>query len=195
MKKLVSISSLIAASLLSSHVAAETPNWNYVEASYADLSLDDLDVDTDGFALNGSFEFAENFFLAAGVSDMSKTDDGLRFEYETMSIGLGFNQEIATGTDFYGIVSIEHAEAKLSYGYMSDGDDDNGMGLRLGVRSMVASNVELDASAGIVKIGDESYKLYRLGGQYFFTDNFSAGASFESGEDYDTWMLTGRYSF
>ena len=162
-------------------VFAADLNYNFVQAGYQKVDIDDASEDADGFVVSGSFEVGENVFISAGYSQLEWDEFGISAELDTLSIGVGYHVGISDTVDFYGALSAIRADASVS-GFGSV--DDDGFGATIGLRGMVGDNVELTGSLGYSDIGDFGDGTVIGGGVlYNFTENFSVGLFVEFDED------------
>jgi len=192
--------SLSSSVLADSHISGETstvasPNWNYIQGSYA--SADATGFDLSGVAVNGSRLIGDNFFLMAGYSLLSDDVSGFDFDldYAELSLGLGYRYAVNSSSDVYVAVSYEDRALETSGGGFRDKDSVNGYGVQVGLRSLVTDNIELSGSLGMVSIDSESDTVFGLGANYFFNESFSAGVGYSSSDDIDITSLNVRYSF
>lgn len=189
------LSSLIGLSFIGA-AHAESPSWNYVEAGYAQVDIDNgiIDDDFDGFTLGGSFSFLDDFFIQGQYTDVSDDVANLELDFDWSTVALGYKYGLNDTTDLYGAVSFERVGVELQ----GAGDQtENGYGLTTGVRSMVHEQVELFAEVGYVDIDDADIDgaSFKVGGQYFINDMFSVGADYRTVDDIDMFKVTARYHF
>ena len=138
--------------MLSSAVAmADGLSYSYVQANYQEIDIDfggGADADGDGFAVGGSAEIGEDWFIFAAYStfDLESVVD-----YTTLTAGAGYHSDVSAKTDWFATVGYAEAEVDAS-GFGSA--DDSGFGISLGLRSMVNDNLELYGNIGYVDLGD-----------------------------------------
>ena len=102
------------------------------------------------------------------------------------------NYPFATAVDGVAQLTYENREFDGSGMNM----DENGYGIKLGVRANVVEQVELNGHVRYYDIGDfEDDTLIGVGALYHFNEMFSVGAEFEAGDDVTNWNITGRYNF
>ena len=155
-------------------------NYNYVEAGYQQINLDDdlVDVDGDGFAIGGSFELGENWFIAASYS---KADFDFGIDLDQLAVGFGYHVGISNNVDFYGSLSAIRAEVSAA-GFGSA--DEDGFGATIGVRGMVSDSVELNGSISYSDLGDAGDgTAVGAGLLYNFSDSFALGIFLGAEED------------
>jgi opacity protein-like surface antigen len=191
MKKVVLGSVLLLA--MSSVHAAESPRWDSAALSYqsADLDGDKLN----GFGLSGSKLLGTNVFVSGSYSSVSDKEYGVNWDYNTMSLGLGYRTALTQNTDFFGVVSYEDVELEASSGGFSDSGSENGYGLAVGVRSMLTDKFELNGGFKYIDIAEESDTALSVGALYNFTNQFSAGVGITKSDDIDTVSVSAVYYF
>lgn len=194
MKKVLLSSILSSVLLLSigSVQAAESVRWDS-----ASLSYQSVDIDGDkltGFGISGTKLIGEDFFVAGSYSSVSDDIEflgsNIDFDFNTLSVGIGYRYAISDNSDLFGIVSYQDLEIEASFQGNSDSESDNGYGLQAGIRSLVTDNIELSASLSYVDITDESETGFNLSAMYHFTNQFSAGVGYGKSDDVDTLSLS-----
>ncbi len=192
MKKVVLVSALLLS--LGTAQAAESPRWDRASISYQSVDIDDDDKLT-GFAVSGSKLLGEDFFVVGSYGNASDDIEGIEFDFNTLSVGLGYRYSISQSADLFGVVSYEDMEIEVSYQGNSASISDNGYGLRVGVRSMLSEKVELSASLQYVDIADETETDFRVSALYSFTEQFSVGVGYSKAGDVDTLSVSAVYFF
>ncbi len=167
-------------------------SYNYVDLGVQRIELDGggIDVDGDGFAVAGSFEIAEDWFLQAayGTADF---DFGV--DLDQTVLGVGYKRATSSTSDVFATVNYVRAEASAS-GFGSV--DDDGFGISVGVRAMLTDSFELNGALGYVDFddgGDET--SVNAGGLYSFTDTFALGFGIDVGDDITSYGIFGRFYF
>lgn len=180
MKKLTMALCAAAALGGAATAAAENPAWTYGQLGY--FRADSVDDTTDGFNLKGSLGIAENFHVQAEYVD-GDIGDNTDIEFDGYTVVLGAHTGVSNSTD--ALVEIRYFD--LSYDLPNNGVDYDGFGLGVGLRHMLADNVEVNARAwwndgegdisGFTDDTDVEDVSLVLGGRYMFTDNVSAGVT------------------
>lgn len=180
----------LAASVSAPVLADDHMSYNFIEAAYIDTEIDDgLDIDGDGFGLNGSIEIAESFFLTASYATQ-EFDAGI--DLDQKSIGLGGYMPLSDTVDLVGSISYVDAEIDSRFGSA----DDNGLGFGVGLRAQVAPNIELEGGVNYVDLDDSGDDTsLALGGRYYFTEEFALGAGVSFGDDVTSWSIGARFEF
>ena len=175
--------------------AAEGPSWTYADASY--WRGDSGEDDSEAYVLEGSFGFADKYhvqgqYLSGEQNPFSVLDDSE--DFDGYRIKAGINPAVTDNTDF--VFQVGYFDLSQELGSGAPDLDIDGYSLTLGLRSMFAEKVELFAYANVdvadldagrfdlsdEGIDDEATEISAIiGGQYFFTDNFSLSLRYEDG--------------
>lgn len=182
--------SIAALGLSGSVLAADGFSYSYAELGYVSSELDDIDVDGDGFALRGSYEFNERFH---GFVEYSDLDYDFDVSGEMLELGAGLAWPLNPNLDFVGTVSYVKAEVDVPF---FGSIDDDGFGLGAGLRSRVMEQLELTGGINYVSFdegGDDT--AFELGARYFLTEMFAIGAGVDFNDDGTAWTLGARLNF
>lgn len=184
--------SCVVLALLSFSVAAtaEGLDYSYVQGSYSQVELDDVDVDGDGFGIGGSFAIADNFAVFGGY----ETGE-LDFDIESTGFQIGglFHTPLSDRVDL--VSSLAYVWTELDAPGFSSVDD-NGFGLGVGLRGMATPKVEWNGGVSYVDFNDGGDDTsFGAGVRYHFTEAFSAGLSGGWGDDSSSYGISGRMSF
>lgn len=158
---------------------AEEPSYSYIQASYVNVDLDSGfgDVDGDGISATASVPINDQWHVFAGYGT-SDFDFGV--DLDEFAIGGGWHRGISERTDFVATlayVSVDASAEGVSF-------DDDGIGLSVGLRSMVNENfevfgtishVDLDAAGDGTSVG--------AGLWYTISGNFAVGVGAEFDDD------------
>ena len=165
-------------------------DYNYFSICYGTTDFDDINVDGDGFGVEGSYAL-NNDYHVFGSYESAGLDFGV--DATTFSAGLGYNRGMTETVDLVARLSYEYIE----FDAPGIGDvDDSGIGLGLGLR--IAASNELELNAGIEHIdysdsgGDTGFAA---AGLYNFTDTFSLGFGGKWSDDVSSYTLSGRFYF
>ena len=190
MKKLV-VSSLLALSAMSTTVMADGLNYTFVQAGYENFKFDDLDnFNPDGFSLKGSYLINENVFAVADYYRVTESRYNTSLELSQASFGIGYRYAANDTTDVFGVLAYENVRAEAGNESMTD----TGYSAQVGVRSLVTSTVELNASFNFIDTG-ESDTFYQVGALYHLNDKLSAGVNYKNYDDAYAYGITMRYAF
>ena len=176
---------LLAGSFLLGSLAAyaDTPSYRYAELVYStgdlDISVDGLgsvDIDQDGFELDGSFSFLDDrFWVFGSYSDLSGDESGVDFDIETGTVGGGFI--LPFGGNASADFSLFYRTDELSALGLSD--DVDGIGFAAGVRGNVADPLELYGRLGYLTGDYEGGFVFDAGGVISLTELFAITVSYE----------------
>ena len=183
--------------LLALAVSVSTPvladndmSYSFIEGAYLDTEIDNgPDIDGDGFGLSGSVELGTNYFLTAGYSTQ---EFNAGVDLDQKSIGFGAYTNLSDTLDLMGTISYVDAEIDTRFG----GADDSGFGLGVGLRAVVAPNIELEGGINYVDLDDSGDDTsLALGGRYYFTEAFALGVGVGFGDDVTSWKIGARFEF
>ena len=179
----------LAASLPFAATAAEGISYNYLEAGY---KASNGDVDADGYALNGSFAFHDNFHVFGGF-DRQEIDHTDR-DVDQYRLGVGYNLAIAPRTDLLARVAYQKLDAGRVLGNALDFD---GWSTEVGVRGLLANNFD-----GYALVGYEDYDggidgdFYgRLGANVSFNPNWGLNGDVKFNGDVTEWFVGPRFTW
>jgi len=185
MLKNIALGSIAALSLVGQAFADDGFSYSYLEANYLNTSLDDADVDGDGFGVNGSIAFNPMFH---GYVEYSNLDfDGTSIN--GWEVGGGINHALNPTIDLIGRLAYVKADVE------GPGDDD-GFAVQAGVRARPAPNFELEGLLHYVDLSDSGDNTaLRANARYFFMPQFAVGAGVEFDDDATTWNVGFRWNF
>ena len=166
--------------------AADGISYNYVEGGYAKTNTDVLDAD--GWALNGSVAFHDNFHLFGGFQ--KQEFDDTNFDFDQYRIGVGYNHPIASKVDLLTRVAYEKVDA----GNLFDVD---GYSMEVGVRGAANAMFEGYALAGWEDYEQADGDFYgKLGAQARFNENWGLAGEvkFIQGGD-QQWFVGPRFTW
>ena len=182
------LSSILATSLFANDVP-----YSYIDVGYASADLGEdggLSVDGDGFALSGSAEFGGNIYGFGGYTSYGLPGGA---DLDFTSLGLGYKYGIGSSTDLN--FEISYRSLGLDAPGFGESEDNSGYGLGIGIRSMVASNVEFGAKLERLDIENDSETFYGINGAYYFNNNWAVSGDLTFSEFFDTFELAVRYKF
>lgn len=172
-------------------MAADGPQYTYVEAGYSWIDFDDFNADGDAFNIGGSLAVTDMFHLFAGYQDGEVEVGSFDIDVSTMQLGGGMNIELSPTVDL--VATAAWVRADLDANAFGSGDDD-GYALGVGVRAMVTPQFELNGGVSYVDVSDDDTAL-SVGAVYSFNEMFAltAGASF--GDNVTSYGIGGRIYF
>jgi|GEM_PF-5362993 len=165
------------------------PNWNYVEAGFVRLNSDSLDGD--GFGMRGSVAVAESWHLFARFDNGSGDVGRNSFDFNSFSVGAGYNFGINDSTDFVARLAYERAEVEV---FRSSGSAD-GYSVFAGVRSQLSDNFTLGAGVAFFDGDEDSSTALQLEAQYAFTPSIAVSLAIEGDDDGQTFFIGPRLNF
>jgi hypothetical protein len=170
--------------------------YSYIEGGYnrADFS----DGNADGYFLDGSFAFNENFYGAASYRKITNDDLGFDVSIDETTINLGYRQAMSDKADFIAEVGY------VNLGFDADGlgsDSSDGYRVAAGFRGMLAPKFEGNIKAYYTKVSDLGDGEFgaRVGGVFHINQTWGIVASYDHTKLFDeginTWGLGVRASF
>ena len=160
------------------------------DLSYSFAELRFVDVDTsggDGFRLAGSYELDGPWIL---VGALTLLDFNNNVDSTLLEIGGGYVWNYSDDFDLFGTVQLVRAEVDTPGGDA----DDSGFAFSAGARGFLAPQFEIRGSVNHINL-DNSDTYLQLAGDYYFTDQVSAGVSLDFAGDVDTFSLGARWYF
>jgi hypothetical protein len=186
----VSRSLFLGLFVFSATAVAEDLNYTFIQGSYGQMEVDDVDVDGDGFGIEGSVALTDRFHLFGGYTT---ADMDFGVDLNQLEAGVGFNSPIAETVDLIASLAYVSAEVEVP-GFGSI--DDSGYGLGLGLRAMVTPVLEVNGDIQYVDFGDGGDDTgFGAGFLYSFTERFAAGLSGDWSDDFSSYQLNARMLF
>jgi hypothetical protein len=186
----VSRSLFLALFVFSATAVAEDLNYNFIQGSYGQIEVDDVDVDGDGFGIEGSVALTDRFHLFGGYTT-ADLDFGI--DLNQLEAGIGFNSPISETVDLIASLAYVSAEVEAA-GFGSV--DDSGYGLGVGLRAMLTPVLEVNGDIQYVDFGDGADDTgFGAGFLYSFTERFAAGLSGDWSDDFSSYQLNARMLF
>lgn len=165
---------------------AQDVSYNYVDAAYARVDIDDFNEDADGFLLRAAIEVTDHVFVFGGYSDLTIDLTGFdvflteNIDLREYDFGVGYAWPVGNASSLYGKLSYVSVETESFFTTV----DDDGYGLALGLRTRPALNVELEGYIDYVDLsdfGDET--TFGAAARFFVTPQFALGAEVAFGDD------------
>ena len=199
MKKVI----IALAAMAASTGALAGPSWTYIDGAYLrGSSAEQAGTDkVQGYELAGSFGFANIWHVSAayGAAENDLGPNAAEVE-DYYNITAGVHPAITDSTDF--VAEIGYTGWSLLNTAVNTGttsQDAKAYDLTVGVRSMLSDSFELngfltyqsgDTDAGS---GPDKFQVFAptVGGQYFFTDNFSVNLAYTWGDVQSTVVSSG----
>lgn len=175
---------------LSATAAAGDFDYNYLSVGYGTTEFDNIDLDGDGFGLGGSYALSPSYHVFAGY-EMSSLDFDV--DMTSWAAGIGWNTDLSPTVDLVTRVSYQYIEIDVP-GFGSE--DENGLGLGVGLRFAASPKLELDAGVDYVDLGNAGDETaFGVGGLYSFTKAFALGLGGSWSDDASSYSVSGRFYF
>jgi len=179
---------------LSLNTFAASPSYDFVKAGYVQADIEDAgDFEPSGFQIQGFKSLNENVYLTGRYGQLGEDVSGVDIDLDYASAGVGYRYGLTQNTDFFGEVTYEYVNIDVELDSIS-GEDDNGYGITAGVRSMLSEQFELRGAIRYIDIEDDE-TAFEIGADYFFTPQFSFGATYVIADDVDLLGVSARYTF
>lgn len=161
--------------------AAQPLTYNYAQGEVMSSEIED--TDGEGLALGISALFAPNLFVIGDFETIDYDDD---IDLQSISAGVGGRMPLQMQgpypVELYGAVTFEHLEIETDGGE----EDDQGLGVRGGIRGEVSPNTELFAEVRLNEYDDADGQFLRLGGLIGVAQNLAVLLAYQTGEyDFD----------
>ena len=180
---------LAAAALMTAQAAFATDvSYDFFELRFVDTEIDDANIDGDGFLIGGSYNISDNWLIIGSYTDIG-FDRGVDASF--LEAGGGYVFPIDPKFDLFATGSIIRAELD---GPNNIDESETGFRIVGGIRSKFTEQFEGRAELNYVDI-DDSDTIIRLGGDFYFTPEFAAGATIDLGGDNDSITFGIRYFF
>jgi opacity protein-like surface antigen len=171
---------------------AEDFSYSFIEAGYVSSEIDDFGLDGSGFALNGSFEFNQNVFGFAGITDVDY-DQGSGVSTTATTVGVGFAWPLGMAVDLVSGLAYERLKLHV------DGEGnatETGFSLNTGLRASISDSLEVTAGVKYTDFGNDidDFTL-GVGGRYYFTPALAGGIDVTDNDDGTAWIISLRYDF
>lgn len=191
MRKYIAASTLMALGA-ATPALAEDFSYSFIEAGYVSGEIDDFGLDGSGFALNGSFEFNQNVFGFAGITDV-EYDQGSGVSTTSTTVGVGFAWPLGTSVDLVSGFAYERLRLHVDGGGSAT---ESGFSLNTGLRASISDSLEVTAGVKYTDFGNDidDFTL-GVGGRYYFTPAFAAGIDVNDNDDGTAWIISLRYDF
>ena len=181
---------LLAGLLVQGMAVSQTVEEQRVGLSYSYAELRFVDVDPgggDGIRLNGSFDLDNNWIIVGGLTAL---DFNNNVDSTVLEFGGGYVWHYSKDFDLLGTLRFVRVEVDTPGGSA----DDNGFAFSAGARGLLAPQFEIRGSVNHINVnGNDTY--LELAGDYYFTEEFSAGVSLEFAGDTDVFTIGARWFF
>lgn len=188
-----SLIALALATILPISAQAGELNYNYVQASY--LDSDFVGESFDGYGVEGSFAFNENFYGSVSYRNVDNGEFDIGFD-ET-ALNLGWRRAMNDKADF--IAEVGYVNVGVDVG--SDSESADGYRVAAGFRGNFNPKFEGNIKVYYTNINDLGDGEFggRVGGVFNINKTWGIVGSYDTtklgGETIDTWGLGVRASF
>lgn len=156
--------------------------------TYAELRFVDVDVSGgDGIRVNGSYELENNWIIVGGLTALDYNNN---VDSTVWEIGGGYVWNYTRDWDLLGTLRLVRSEFDTPGGSAND----TGFAISAGTRGLLTPQFEVRGSVNHINL-DDSDTYLELAGDYYFTKQFSAGASVEFAGDVDAFTIGARWFF
>lgn len=182
---------IIAALIMHSAAAAQTsqqPNLQDLSYSYAELRFVDVDTNGgDGFQLGGSIQLDGPWILVGAITALDYNNNA---DSTLLELGGGYVWNYTNEFDLIGTLTLVRFEVDTFGGDF----DDTGIAFSAGARGLLTPQIELRGSVNHINL-DNSDTYLEIAGDYYFTEQISAGVSLEFAGDLDVLSIGARWFF
>lgn len=182
---------IVATLLIYGTAAAQTtarPSQSSLSYNYAELRFVDVDSSGgDGFRFGGSYELNGPWLLLGAITAL---DFNNNVDSTLLELGGGYVWNYADDFDLVGTLRLVRAEVDTPGGSAND----TGFAFSAGTRGLIAPQFEVRGSVNHINL-DNSDTYLELAGDYYFTEQFSAGLSLEFAGDTDSLTIGARWFF
>lgn len=188
MKKLLLITAAMALQTTAMAQSLQKDDAGNLSYDYLELRFVDVDdSDGDGIRFAGSYQIDEEWILVGGLTTL---DFDFNVDSTVLEIGGGYVWNYSDDFDLVSTVRYVRVDVDTPFGDF----DDSGFALSSGIRGFVAPQFEIRGSANYIDV-DDSDTYIELGGDYYFTDQVSAGITLELAGDADVFSIGARWYF
>ncbi len=181
---------LLAGLLVQGIAIAQTVEQKPVDLSYSYAELRFVDVDFrggDGFRINGSYELDNNWLIVGGLTSL---DFNNNVDSTLVELGGGYIWHYSEDFDLLSTLRVVRSEIDVG----GIDADETGFALSAGTRGLLTPQFEIRGSVNHINL-DDSDTYLELAGDYYFTEQVSAGASLEFAGDTDAFTIGARWFF
>ncbi len=181
---------LLAGLLVQGIAIAQTVEQKSVDLSYSYAELRFVDVDFrggDGFRINGSYELDDNWLIVGGLTSLDFNNN-----VDSTMVELGGGYVWHYSEDFDLLSTLRVVRSEIDVGGIDA--DETGFALSAGTRGLLTPQFEIRGSVNHINL-DDSDTYLELAGDYYFTEQFSAGVSLEFAGDMDAFTIGARWFF
>lgn len=165
---------------------SQSPSHSFIEASFSTGELDlgvsglgSVDIDQDGFKVEGSLRAADRIVVRASWATLSGDEGPLDLDFDTLIIGAAWLFPVRDNTHLEVGLEYRTDDLQVSAFGDSESDDVDGAGLTAGVRSLVSNRLELFARASYLGSDYDGAVALDAAATFFVTPRFGITAGLE----------------
>lgn len=176
--------------------AAESAlSYTYVEVNYLDNEseiVSGVDLSMNGGGIHGSIAFGDSgFYGLAAYETVGEELGGVDFDVKRATAGAGYALKI--DERLHAIAEIAYVDYRFDVSGLGS-DSADGYRANIGLRGLMADNIEGIAKIGYVKVEESGFTVFdgtvgELGFRWHIDKAWSAGLSTEIAEDETTYKL------
>ncbi len=180
----------VAALVLPAMATATEISYDYVQVAFVSTELDlgPVNVDGDGFNIQGSVSATKNVFVFLDYLDLG-FDFGV--DASTLELGGGYHKPMSGKVDLIGTIGYARAAVDVPGG---PSPSEDGFALSIGLRGNPSEKIEVRGRIVYINLDDDNTQL-ELFGDYYVTQAISLGAGVIFDDDTTTWGIGGRLHF
>jgi hypothetical protein len=183
----LAFSALLVFGTASAQTTTQAPKSG-LSYNYAELRFVDVDSNGgDGFRLGGSYQLQGPWLLVGAITALDYNNN---VDTTLLELGGGYVWNYAKDFDLFGTLRLVRSEVDTTGGSNSD----TGFAISAGTRGFIAPKFEVRGSVNHINL-DNSDTYLELAGDYYFTDQLSAGLSLEFAGDTDIFTIGARWFF
>ena len=186
----------LAVAMLPAVAGADASNYNYLQLDYRNGEIGG--VDTIGWRVNGSFRFAESFFVQASHQQAALDEDIQDFDLDSDASVLagGFIFSENATASIYGTIGYREEVDDVQVGVTSSEDTFEGTDFGLGARINLSPEAELKLAANHVDFGDNNEQTIPSAELvYRFSRRVAGSAQYQRKDDFNMYGLGLRVYF
>jgi hypothetical protein len=185
--------------LVSQTVTAENLNYDYLQVSATEESVEGVTLDPRGFSLTGSYLFDDTSYLkvsyASSDENVALQSGKKNIDLTHYFVGFGLRQTFNEKTDWYIELAAEKVSTDIIDELRHEEESKFSYSGTLGLRSLQFEHLELEAALKHLYNKDGSEFSTKVGAMYDVGYRIAIGIDYEFGADIDTLAAVVRYNF
>ena len=177
------------AALAAAPSAAADIDWNYAQVGIerTDIDLGGGDIDGNGFRLEGSYGFAENYFVFGSFATSDIDVGSIDVDFDVLAAGVGIHSSTSATMQYFGQLGFVDFEG--------DGGSESGLLAAVGVRNEFSAQFEGKAALEYFEPVEDSELGLLLEGLYEFNEQFGATVDVRLSDDITRFGVNFRVMF